>query len=280
MRGSIAHPWVLTPLADGLSAAQSLRWFEGLLWFPSSLEEAVHTVDIRGSMTTLPLPGHRPTGLAFRPDGSLLIASSNKRRILRYDGEVVTTFVDLSDTAPGPLGDMVVDRAGRTYILCPATEDGVLVQIDRGNNVTISAAGLDDPVGIVVTLDGRTLIVAESLGRRLTAFSIAPDGSLSGRRPFAEGLSGPPGGISIDAHGGIWTATTLAHQFQRVVAGGAVTDRIDMGDRSAIGCTLGGPSGRTLFMLSTPDCSCSIAAGRNSCRIDTVVVDIPGVPRR
>ena len=46
---------------------------------------------------------------------------------------------------------------------------------------------------------------------------------------------------------------TLAHQFERIVEGGAVTDRIDMGDRAAIACTLGGPERRTLFLLSSTD---------------------------
>ena len=58
---------------------------------------------------------------------------------------------------------------------------------------------------------------------------------------FADGLDGPPDGIALDAEGGVWTSMTLAHQFERIVEGGAVTDRIDMGERVAIACALGGP---------------------------------------
>ena len=46
---------------------------------------------------------------------------------------------------------------------------------------------------------------------------------------------------------------TLAHQFERIVEGGEVTDRIDMGERVAIACALGGPERRTLFLLSSTD---------------------------
>ncbi len=46
---------------------------------------------------------------------------------------------------------------------------------------------------------------------------------------------------------------TLAHQFERIIAGGEVTDRIDMGERVAIACALGGPERRTLFLLSSTD---------------------------
>jgi sugar lactone lactonase YvrE len=34
------------------------------------------------------------------------------------------------------------------------------------------------PNGMVITPDGATLIVAETVGRRLTAFDIEPDGAL------------------------------------------------------------------------------------------------------
>ena len=107
---------IVEPLAKGFCFGEGPRWFEGLLWFSDMLGEAVHTADMRGSLTTLPLPGHSPSGLGFRPDGSLLIASTEDRQVLRYDGETVTTIADLSDMAPANLGDMVIDDAGRAYI--------------------------------------------------------------------------------------------------------------------------------------------------------------------
>ncbi len=106
----------LTPLATGFCFGEGPRWFEGLLWFSDMLGEAVHTVTLSGSMTTLPLPGHSPSGLGFRPDGTLLIVSTEDRRLLRYDGETVDTVADLSALAPADLGDMVVDSHGRAYI--------------------------------------------------------------------------------------------------------------------------------------------------------------------
>ena len=107
------------PLANGFCFGEGPRWFEGLLWFSDMLGEAVHTVDLGGSMTTLPLPGHAPSGLGFRPDGSLLIASTEDRQVLRYDGETVVAIADLADMVPANLGDMVVDDAGRAYIGSP-----------------------------------------------------------------------------------------------------------------------------------------------------------------
>ena len=159
--GVICKGATLTPLANGFCFGEGPRWFEGLLWFSDMLGEAVHTVNLHGDMSNLPLTGHAPSGLGFRPDGSLLIASTENRQVLRYDDETVATVADLSDIVPASLGDMVVDDLGRAYVGSQARERGVIVRGD-----------LDFPNGMVITPDGKTLMVAESVGRRLTAFAI------------------------------------------------------------------------------------------------------------
>lgn len=264
------------PLANGFCFGEGPRWFEGLLWFSDMLGEAVHTATVGGSLTTLPVPGHCPSGLGFRPDGSLLIASTEDRQVLRYDGETVATIADLADLAPASLGDMVIDDAGRAYIGCQALHGGVIIRLDPDDGATVVAEDLDFPNGMAITPDRTTLIVAESTGRRLTAFSIADDGALSDRRVFADGLDGPPDGIALDAEGGVWAAMTLAHQFERILADGTVTDRIDMGDRVAIACALGGPQRRTLFLLSSTEAYPQRLAGTRLSRLDAVTVTTPG----
>jgi sugar lactone lactonase YvrE len=264
------------PLANGFCFGEGPRWFEGLLWFSDMLGEAVHTADMRGSLTTLPLPGRSPSGLGFRPDGSLLIASTEDRQVLRYDGETVVTIADLADLAPANLGDMVIDDAGRAYIGSQAFSGGVIIRLDPDDSATLVAEDLDFPNGMVITPDRKTLIVAESTGRRLSAFSVGDDGGLADRRIFADGLDGPPDGITLDAKGGVWASMTLAHQFERIIAGGAVTDRIDMGERLAIACTLGGPERRTLFLLSSTDAYPQRLLGTRLSRLDAVTVATPG----
>jgi sugar lactone lactonase YvrE len=266
----------LTPLANGFCFGEGPRWFEGLLWFSDMLGEAVHTVNLDGDLTTLALPGHSPSGLGFRPDGSLLIASTETRTLLSYDGDTVDAVVDLSDVVPAGIGDMVIDEHGRAFVGSQAREGGVVVRVDIDDTVTVVAENLDFPNGMVITPDGSTLIVAESTGRRLTAFTVGADGSLSDRRVFADGLDGPPDGITLDAEGGVWAAMTLAHQFERIIEGGTVTDRIDIDDRTAIACTLGGPDRRTLFLLSSTDAYPQRLAGTKLSRLDATTVDIPG----
>ncbi|MBO0677152.1 SMP-30/gluconolactonase/LRE family protein [Mycolicibacterium sp. S2-37] len=269
----------MTPLAGDLCFGEGPRWFEGLLWFSDMLGEAVHTVDLHGSTTTVGLPGHHPSGLGFRPDGTLLIVSTRRREILGYDGDAVTTLAELSDLAPADLGDMVVDDDGRAFIGSQAREGGIVLRLDPDGGVAVVAEHLEFPNGMVITPDGQSLIVAESTGRRLTLFPLE-DGRLGERRIFAAGLPGPPDGLAIDAEGGVWTSMTLAHQFARIVDGGTVTDRIDIGERIAIACALGGPESRVLFLVTTTDAYPERLIGTADSRVDAVTVDIPGVGAR
>ena len=136
----------------------------------------------------------------------------------------------------------------------------------RGSCVLAAVSGGPDSV----------VAAAESVRRRLTEFTIGAEGALHDRRIFADSLDGPPDGIALDAEGGVWTSMTLAHQFERIVAGGAVTDRIDMGERVAIACTLGGPERRTLFLLSSTDAYPQRLVGTRLSRLDVVTVGTPG----
>lgn len=261
------------PLANGFCFGEGARWFEGLVWFSDMLGEAVHTVTLHGEMSTLPLPGHAPSGLGFRPDGTCLIVSTVRREVLAYDGESVTVLADLTELAPADLGDMVVDDRGGIYVGSQARDGGVIIRIDPDDGVSVVAEDLSFPNGMVITPRG-TLIVAESTARRLTEFDIAVDGTLSGRRVFADGLDGPPDGLAVDAAGGVWAAMTLAHKFQRFLPDG-VADDIDMDNRTAIACALGGPEGRTLFLLSSTDAYPERLRGTKLSTLDAVTVDVP-----
>lgn len=279
-----------TELAHGFCFGEGPRWFEGLLWFSDMLGETVHTVTLSGSMTSLPVPGHSPSGLGFRPDGTLLIVSTERRQVLRYDGDTVELLADLSDLVPAALGDMVVDEHGRAYVGSQARlrgersdgeidRGGVIVRIDPDNEtdpVRVVAEHLDFPNGMVITPDGSTLIVAESAARRLSAFTIRADGSLTDRRVFADGLDGPPDGLAIDAEGGVWAALTLAQEFQRIAPdGSAVTHRIDADGRTAIACALGGAEGRTLFLVTTTDAYPERLIGTKLSRVEALMVETP-----
>ena len=84
------------------------------------------------------------------------------------------------------------------------------------------ASDLMAPNGMAIAPDGRTLIVAETLAMRLTAFDIAADGTLSNRRVWAKLGMRAPDGICLDANGHVWFANAIAPECLLVAPGGDV----------------------------------------------------------
>jgi sugar lactone lactonase YvrE len=85
----------------------------------------------------------------------------------------------------------------------------------------------------------RTEIVAESYGKRLTAFDIAADGGLSNRRVWADLGDGVPDGICVDADHAAWYGDVPNKRCVRVREGGEVLQTVSL-DRGCFACMLGG----------------------------------------
>jgi sugar lactone lactonase YvrE len=102
---------------------------------------------------------------------------------------------------------------------------------------------------MAITPDGATLIIAESHGKKLTAFDIDDNGLLSKKRTWADLKDGVPDGICIDAEGAVWYADVPNKRCVRVLEGGEALQQITV-DRGCFACMLGGPDRKTLFILA------------------------------
>jgi sugar lactone lactonase YvrE len=267
-------------LADGFVFGEGPRWRDDRLWFSDMHGEAVYTVDSDGNVdTVVALPGRQPSGLGFLRDRSLLIVSMLEPEILRWDGTELRVHADLRALVPDPCNDMVVAPDGNAYVgsFPPYREpEGVIALVRPDGSARIVAEHVRFPNGCVITPDGRTLIVAESLGRRLTRFTIAPDGALTERAEFADCAPGGPDGICLDVDGSVWAAFPLAHEFRRIAPGGGVVETIPMGERLAIACALGGPDLRTLFLLTSLGLPGDAITGTRDAAIHVVEVKTAG----
>lgn len=270
-------------LLDGLCFPEGPRWHQGELYLSDMHGRTVLAVDLNGRRRDVVRVETRPSGLGFGPDGRLRVVSMIDRKLQVLTESGLETVADLSQLASGHCNDMVMDASGRAYIGNfgfdfeggEAPKPTCLVIVEPDGSARVAATELMFPNGCAITPDGRTLIVAETFARRLTAFSIDERGSLHDRRVFAE-LTVLPDGICLDAEGCVWVASPAAPGgFVRVAEGGEIRDRIELADRFGYACMLGGPKRSTLFLLEAFQVRPDRAVPGNG-RVRAVEVDVPG----
>jgi sugar lactone lactonase YvrE len=272
-------------ILEGIVFPEGPRWHDGDLWFSDMHAHRVMKMSPQGRAEVVVEVPTRPSGLGFDGQGRLLVVSMTDRKLLRFDDGRKTELADLSPFCGGDANDMVVDGHGRAYVGNfgfdlfagggePRPTNLVLVLADGSARVV--ASDLVFPNGTVITPDGRTLIVAESFASRLTAFDVADDGSLSGRRIFAALGERTPDGICLDAEGAVWVSCFGQDEFVRVLDGGEITHRIPVSGRRAVACMLGGADRRTLYLLTAETSVEELAEGKSKGRIETARVEVPG----
>ena len=278
-------------LLDGLGIPESPRWHEGRLWFCNWIDRQVMAVDLNGNAEVVLTrdPASHPMGYSIEwlPDGRLLTTGDKVRR-QEADGSMAVH-------AEQAANEIVMDARGNAYVNGADFGDfvarglppkpGYIKLVTADGIVREVADDIHFPNGMVITADGRTLIIAESMAGRLTAFDIDGDGGLSGRRVFADGLG--PDGICVDAEGAVWVGTG-GFSVARVADGGTIVQRIELEvNRAPFALMLGGPDRRTLFICTAEwhkaaDAGANLgrlAAGPRTGQILAVPVEVPGCGR-
>ncbi len=292
-------------VADDLYFPEGPRWRagEGKLYFSDVMAGLVSRLDEAGNVETVFEPGEYPSGLGFLDNGDMLIVATDSRSIVRLPRETVLvggatgSDADFHADIMTPHGtgsnDMVVAPNGTAYAgaYIPGLSEeeppgpvnpprfGYLVMARADGSSQIVADRVCFPNGGAITPDGKKLIVAETFAFTLTAWDINDDGTLSGRRPFAD-LAVPTDGISLDDEGCIWVACPYfsygdSGGWVRVADGGEIKQVVPLEDpdKSAYACMLGGSDGRDLYLCE------STVLGRERFqgdgRIRRVRVDVP-----
>lgn len=272
-------------LVDGLCFGEGPRWHDGRLYFSDMHASTVYALDEQGNLESIVvLEDDEPSGLGWLPDGRMLIVSMQKRKLLVFDGNTLSDFADLSEYATWHCNDMVTDTRGRSYVgnfgfdlhhngeFCKAA----MVLVHPDGSTELAAEELSFPNGTVITPEGKTLIVGESFGARLTAFDIAEDGSLSNRREWAPMEGAVPDGICLDDAGGIWVASPVSNEALRVIEGGEVTDRVKVKNQ-AYACMLGGKDRKTLFIMTSASSHPDECSQQKTAAVETIRVEHAGV---
>jgi len=197
---------------------------------------------------------------------------------------------------------MLVDHQGRAWVGnfgfdlmgTAKVTTANLISVEVDGSARVAAYELGFPNGMVLTADGSTLIVAETLMNRLNAFEVA-SGLLGKRRTWAAFGDAPtadetaevlrqvdvaPDGICLDAEGAVWVADAKDGRLIRVAEGGEILEELRTDGLGVFACMLGGEDGRTLFACVAPTFHEAEASANHRAAIWTTQVDVPraGLP--
>jgi len=284
-------------ITEGLAFGEGPRWHEGRLWFSDFYRHRVSSIKPDGSDERVELVlDTQPSGLGWLPDGDLVVASQLDRSLVRVRNGVTSTLRDLSPHFGFWANDLVTSARGVTYVgnfgfdldlvLRDEGVEGLSVERALTNVVVVGADGdvlqvVPDfvfPNGSVITPDETTIIIAETLAFRLSAFDIAPDGTLSNRRVWAQLDFVAIDGICLDAEGQIWVANALGTQCLRVKEGGEITASASA-SQNTYACMLGGDARDELFIMTAPTSSRFDVADVRVGKIEVAKVAVPGAGR-
>jgi len=264
------------PFIDGVVFGEGPRWHNGRLWFTDGFADRVYSAGVSGDLT-VEARIDRASGLGWLPDGTLVVSTLFDTKIHHVDAQgFVTNTFDYSRIARST-NDMLVTPDGRAYVDVYGAEGDAIGLIGPDGAMRIVASGLSMPNGLGLLPGGTTLVVSETRGARILAFSVGSDGSLGTPDVFADlGPERQPDGLCVDAEGGVWVGCVAAAEFLRVVANGTVTHRVGIARGWAIAPALGGDDGRTLYMVvndTTPD---GVMTRESTGWILQARVDVPG----
>jgi sugar lactone lactonase YvrE len=282
-------------LRDGLAFGEAPRWRYGRLWYSDFYRFGIFSTDAQGQDERLEhlVPG-QPSGLGWLPNGDLLCVSMTDHQVLRLHQGDASLFCDISQYCGFWANDMVVSASGVSYVgnfgfdldvmlrdvgaagmMASPPPTTNLVVIGSEGDVLQVVPDMAFPNGSVITPDGKTLIVGETMTFRLSAFDIGPTGTLDNRRVWAQLDFVATDGMCLDAEGQIWLANALSNKCLRVKEGGEITGEVET-SQTAFACMLGGANRTTLYVLTSPSSDRFKIATSTAGKIESAEVAVAG----
>jgi sugar lactone lactonase YvrE len=291
----IVKEYTALVVRGGLGFGEGPRWHEGRLWYSDFYRRGIYAMAADGTGEVLEHEVlNQPSGLGWLPNGDLLCVSMIDQKVLRFAGQRSSTFADISEYCTFWANDMVVSASGYSYVgnfgfdldtrlkemgveafLATPPPTTNLVVLDPDGKVVQVVPDMAFPNGTVITPDGATLIIGETMGSRLSAFDVNDDGTLSNRRVWAQFDFLATDGMCLDAEGQIWLANAVSKTCVRVKEGGEVTGTVTC-TQNAYACMLGGEDRRNLYVMTAPTSDRFNIAEVTRGRIEMVRVETPG----
>ncbi|WP_256330476.1 SMP-30/gluconolactonase/LRE family protein [Variovorax sp. YR216] len=191
--------------------------------------------------------GSLPNGLAFLPNGDIVIANwgSDSVEVMSREGQVRRLFDRIDGRPLGKANFVLRDRRGRIWLtvttrMQPWTDsinararDGYIALIDE-RGARIVADGFEGTNEVRMDANEEWLYVVESNARRISRLEVRNDGSLGTRETYGpERLPGFPDGFAFDAFGNLWATLVMSDRLVAITPEGDLLTLLDDGNPEA-----------------------------------------------
>jgi sugar lactone lactonase YvrE len=245
-------------VSEGYGFTEGPQWMpkDGVLRFTA--DNTIFQVAANDKVTTFRKPSNGANGLGLDPQGRMLTAEADARRVTRTenDGTVTPIAQRFEGHRLNQPNDIAVRSDGTIYFTDPAFGDADtaaeldfhgLFRIAPGGQLTAERRGAvtELPNGVVLSPDERRLYVSDSGHALVWVFDVASDGSLSKARTFVH--ADEPDGMAVDLAGNLYVAAM--NGIAVFAPGGKLRDTIVV-PRIPSNCAFGGADGRTLYITA------------------------------
>jgi gluconolactonase len=228
--GVVAAGTKVTVIKEGFQGTEGpIALPDGSVIFTETNASRITRIDPSGNVATFLENSNGSNGLAFDAKGRLISVQTTPGRtrvgvIYPKGSETV-----LAEGFEGRPNDLVVAKNGGIYFTVPgpvnvpagapppAPVTPAVYYIPPGGKFVKAADGIENPNGIQLSRDERTLYINNTRGEYLLAFDVQPDGTITNRRNFARyegvtktdtGVASGADGLAIDNEGRVYAATT------------------------------------------------------------------------
>jgi gluconolactonase len=234
---------------------------QGFLLFSDIPNNRIVRRDDDGKVTDYLNPSGQANGLVFDAAGHLYACQGGARRVVKInavDGKIEVLADKYDGKKINSPNDLALDGQGGLYFTDPryGSNEGVeqtvmgVYYVSADGKVSRVIEGLPRPNGILVTPNGKSLIVANPNVREIRSYPITGPGKIGEGKVIFTGDEqldgGGPDGMAHDADGRIYAT------YKTIVvlsAYGDLIGRIDVPEKPA-NCTFGGKDGKTLFITA------------------------------